>query len=161
MSKKEKYGFYLIKAGTNSIDAIRTCRPTFTLDELRTLIDSRRVDIFSTLDLNDLYDFDSLKLVTCCEGAISGKKQFNEIASFIYGHGSIYGDAILCRGERRPNEAPIVYPFDLSVKWDAVDYFRISQILPAYAEYLYALKDYPTDEDLHDIFGLPLPWDDE
>lgn len=155
MANNEKYGFYLIKAGTNSIDAIRTYRPTFTLDELRTLTDSRCIDIVSTLEFNDLADFDSLHMVVDDEGAISGKKVFNEIASFLYGH-SIFGDVILCRGKRRFFEEPDVYPFDLSVKWDAVDYFRISQILPAYAEFLYALKDIPTDEDLHDIFGLPL-----
>lgn len=158
MANNEKYGFYLIKAGTNSIDAIRQTSSEFTLEQLRTLTDSRCIEIVNTVYFNDYADFDNLLLVVDDEGAISGKKTYNEIASFLYGH-AIFGDVLLCRGKRRRFETPDVYPFDLSVKWDAVDFFRISQILPAYAEFLYALKDYPTDEDLHDIFGLPLQKD--
>lgn len=163
MSKLEKYGFYLLKADGNKIDAIRQTSSEFTLEQLRTLTDSRCIEIVKAVNFNDNADFDSLLLVVDDEGAISGKKAFNEIASFMYGQ-PIFGDVVLCRGERRPNEVPDAYPFDLTVRtdrvnWDAVDFFRLSQILPAYAEFLYSLKDYPTEEDLRDIFGYPLQSD--
>lgn len=160
MAKNEKYGFFLIKAGTNSIEAIRQTSSEFTLEQLRTLTDSRCIEVVNTVYFNDYADFDNLQLVYDIDGGIKGKKRYNEIASFLYCH-PIFGDVVLCRGKRRRFETPYAYPFDLGLKWDAFDYFRISQILPAYAEFLYALKDYPTDEDLHDIFGLPLQSDDE
>lgn len=159
MSKLEKYGFYLLKADGNKIDAIRQTSSEFTLEQLRTLTDSRCIDIVQTWDFNDLADFDGLTLVVDDEGAISGKKYVNELASFMYGQ-TVFGDVVLCRSKRYKREEPDIYPFDLSERQDAVDFFRISQILPAYAEFIYALKDYPTDEDLHNIFGLPLQSDD-